>query len=147
METKVTEHVKHEKKAAPKKKSKTFIIVLALLLILGGWFGLTKYVHGQHHEETDDAQVESNISPVIPRISGYVLKVSVSDNQPVQKGDTLLVLDDRDLKLKVDQAEAALATAQSNLASAKATTMLPAQTSQHQERQYLQPMHKLKLLK
>jgi membrane fusion protein (multidrug efflux system) len=122
METKVTEKVKHAKKPSPKKRNKTFIIVLALLVILGGWFGLTKYVHAQHHEETDDAQVESNISPVIPRISGYVLKVNVADNQPVHKGDTLLVMDDRDLKLKVDQAEAALATAQSNLASAKATT-------------------------
>ena len=122
METKVTEKVKHEKISSPKKRNKTFIIVLALLVILGGWFGLTKYVHAQHHEETDDAQVESNISPVIPRVSGYVLKVNVSDNQVVHKGDTLLVMDDRDLKLKVDQAEAALATAQSNLASAKATT-------------------------
>jgi membrane fusion protein (multidrug efflux system) len=122
METKITEKVNHEKKPSPKKRNKTFIIVLALLVILGGWFGLTKYFHAQHHEETDDAQVESNISPVIPRVSGYVLKVNVSDNQVVHKGDTLLVMDDRDLKLKVDQAEAALATAQSNLASAKATT-------------------------
>ncbi len=122
METKITEKVKHEKKSSPKKRNKTFIIVLALLVILGGWFGLTKYVHAQHHEETDDAQVESNISPVIPRISGYVLKVNAEDNQKVHKGDTLLVMDDRDLKLKVQQAEAALATALSNLASAKATT-------------------------
>ena len=122
METKITEKVKHEKKSSPKKRNKTFIIVLALLVILGGWFGLTKYVHAQHHEETDDAQVESNISPVIPRISGYVLKVNAEDNQKVHKGDTLLVIDDRDLKLKVQQAEAALTTAQSNLASAKATT-------------------------
>lgn len=123
METKVTEKkVKQVKEKSPKKKSKTFIIVLALLVIFGAWFGLTKYVHGLHHEETDDAQVAANISPVIPRVSGYVLDVHVSDNKPVHKGDTLVILDDRDLKLKVDQAQAALATAQSNLASAKATT-------------------------
>ena len=123
METKVTEtKVKQAKQKSPKKKSKMFIIVLALLVIFGAWFGLTKYVHGLHHEETDDAQVAANISPVIPRVSGYVLQVSVKDNQQVHKGDTLVVLDDRDLKLKVEQAEAALATAQSNLQSAKATT-------------------------
>ena len=73
----------------------------------------------QHHEETDDAQVEANISPVIPRISGYVTQVRVKDNQQVKKGDTLLVLDDRDLKIKLQQAEAALATAQSNLGAAQ----------------------------
>jgi membrane fusion protein (multidrug efflux system) len=123
METKVTEkEVKQVKEAPPKKKSKVFIIVLALLVILGAWFGLTKYFHGQHHEETDDAQVQANISPVIPRVSGYILRVNVKDNQRVHKGDTLVVLDDRDLRLKVEQAEAALATAQSNLQSAKATT-------------------------
>jgi membrane fusion protein (multidrug efflux system) len=48
--------------------------------------------------------------------------VRVKDNQKVKKGDTLLLLDDRDLKLKLEQAEAALATAETNLASAKATS-------------------------
>ncbi len=107
---------------APKKKGKGFIIVLALLVIFGGWFGFTKYNHAQHHEETDDAQVEANISPVIPRISGYVVAVNVKDNQQVKKGDTIMVLDDRDLKIKLEQAEAALATAQSNLTAAKASS-------------------------
>lgn len=123
METKVTEKkVKETKTGPPKKKSKTFIIVLAVLVIAGGWFGFSKYIHGQHHEETDDAQVASNISPVIPRISGYAIQIRVKDNQHVHKGDTLLILDDRDLKLKLDQAQAALATAQSNLEAAKAIT-------------------------
>ncbi len=107
---------------APKKKSKTFLIVLILLVIAGGWFGFSKYNHGKHHEETDDAQLEANISPVIPRIPGYVKEVRVKDNQIVKKGDTLIVLDDRDMVLRVQQAEAALATAKSNLGSAEATT-------------------------
>lgn len=109
-------------KAAPKKSSKTFLIVLALLVIGGTWFGLSKYQHAQHHEETDDAQIEANISPVIPRVGGYVKEVRVKDNQFVKKGDTLLILDDRDLALKVQQAEAALATAKSNIGAAEATT-------------------------
>lgn len=108
--------------AEPRKKSKVFIIVLGLLVIFGGWFGITKYVHGQHHEETDDAQVDAGISPVIPRVSGYVKEVRIKDNQQVKKGDTLMVLDDRDLKLKLEQAVAALSTAQSNLGVARATT-------------------------
>ena len=107
---------------APKKRSKVFLIVLIAMLIAGGWFGVSKYLHSQRHEETDDAQVEANISPVIPRIGGYVKEIRVKDNQLVKKGDTLLILDDRDLVLRVQQAEAALATAKSNLGSAEAVT-------------------------
>ncbi|GEO07991.1 HlyD family secretion protein [Segetibacter aerophilus] len=107
---------------AKPKRSKVFPIILLLLIVAGGWFGTSKYIHGQHHEETDDAQVESNISPVIPRVSGYVDEVRVKDNQRVHKGDTLLILDQRDLKLKIEQAEAALATAQSNLGVARTST-------------------------
>jgi membrane fusion protein (multidrug efflux system) len=117
-----TNETKTPKPAAPKKTSKTFIIILILLVVVGGWFGISKYIHGQHHEETDDAQVEANISPVIPRISGYVTRVNVKDNQKVKKGDTLLVLDDRELKIKVAQAEAALATAESNLGAARSSS-------------------------
>jgi membrane fusion protein, multidrug efflux system len=108
--------------AAPKKRNKSFLIVLIVLLVAGGWFGVSKYLHAQHHEETDNAQIESNISPVIPRVAGYVKEVRVKDNQVVKKGDTLLILDDRDLALRVQQAEAALATAKSNLGAAQANT-------------------------
>jgi membrane fusion protein (multidrug efflux system) len=108
--------------AEPKKRSKVFLIILILMIIGGAWFGITKYTYAQHHEDTDDAQVQADISPVIPRVSGYVKEVRVKDNQVVHKGDTLLVLDDRDLKLKVDQAEASLGTAKSNVQAAQANT-------------------------
>ncbi|MEP6927298.1 MAG: HlyD family secretion protein [Ginsengibacter sp.] len=107
---------------APKKRSKVFLIILIAMVIGGAWFGISKYTYALHHEDTDDAQVQANISPVIPRVSGYVKEVRVKDNQVVHKGDTLLVLDDRDYKLKVDQAEAALGTAKSNVQAARANT-------------------------
>lgn len=106
----------------PKKRNKIFPVILILLVVFGAWFGISKYTYAQHHEVTDDAHIEANISPVIPRISGYVTEVRVTDNQKIKKGDTLLVLDNRDLKIKVEQAEAALATAQSNLGQAKSST-------------------------
>ncbi len=108
--------------AAPKKKSKIFLIILVLLVSAGLWFGLTKYYHGQKHEETDDAQIEANISPVISKISGYVAKIYVKDNQHVNKGDTLLTIDDRDLRLILAQSVAALGTAGSNLEAARANS-------------------------
>jgi membrane fusion protein (multidrug efflux system) len=104
------------------KKKKIFPIILGVILIAGGIFGVSAYIHSLHHEETDDAQIDANISPVIPRVPGYVLSVLVKDNQHVKKGDTLLILDGRDLALKVEQAEAALAAAQGSRGAAQAST-------------------------
>jgi membrane fusion protein (multidrug efflux system) len=111
-----------ETKSTKKKRNPVFIIILAVLVIGGSWFGISKYQHSLHHEDTDDAQVSADISPVIPRVAGYVTDVKVRDNQRVKKGDTLLVLDDRDYVIKVEQAQAALQIAQSSMNSAKATT-------------------------
>ncbi|HEX2628695.1 MAG TPA: HlyD family secretion protein [Chitinophagaceae bacterium] len=105
-----------------KKRNPVFIIILAVLVIAGAWFGISKYRHGLHHEETDNAHVDADISLVIPRISGYVGEIKVKDNQRVKKGDTLLVLDNREYVIKLEQAEASLANSQSNLNSARATT-------------------------
>ena len=58
-----------------KKRNPAFIIILVILILGGGWFGISKYSHGLHHEETDDAQVSADIIPVIPRIPGYVNQV------------------------------------------------------------------------
>jgi membrane fusion protein (multidrug efflux system) len=120
METKQQTAISEE--AAPKKKNFTFVIILALLVIGGGTWGYTKYNHGLHHEETDDAQVDANISPVIPRVSGYVTDIKVKDNQTVKKGDTLIVLDNRDQMIKLEQARAAYAGSENNLTFANATT-------------------------
>ncbi len=107
----------------PKKRSKAFLVVLILLVILGGSFGISKYIYSLHHETTDDAQVEANINPIIPKVPGFVTEVRVNDNQVVKKGDTLLILDDRDFKIKLEQAEAALSAAESSLTTAQATAL------------------------
>ncbi|MEG2334667.1 HlyD family secretion protein [Chryseobacterium sp.] len=105
-----------------KKKSLVFPIILAVIIIVGGVYGYRTYSYGQIHEETDNAQIASNMNPVISKISGYVAEVKVKDNQFVKKGDTLVILDNKDQKMALEQAQAALSTAKSNISSAQSST-------------------------
>src|SRR5215467_14574900 len=91
-----------------KGKKVVFPIILAIVLIGALGFTAKEYFYGKSHETTDDAQVDADISPVIARVSGYVQEIRFTDNQYVKAGDTLVVLDDRDYKIKLQQAEAAL---------------------------------------
>ncbi|MCI7045933.1 MAG: HlyD family secretion protein, partial [Prevotella sp.] len=59
-------------------------------------------------ETSNDAQIEQYISPVNLRATGYIAKVCFKEHQYVKKGDTLLVLDDREYRIRVMEAEAAL---------------------------------------
>jgi len=113
----------NEPMSEPKRKiNKKFLLVFIVVALLGTIFGVRAWLHGQRHEETDDAQIDGNINPVIPRVGGYISEVRVHDNQQVNAGDTLLILDDRDLRLRLEQAEAALQAARSSLGVAEATT-------------------------
>jgi membrane fusion protein (multidrug efflux system) len=104
-----------------KKKTNTkFIIILAVLVVLGGTYGIYKYMHSLAHEETDDAQIEKNMNPIIPKVSGYVDKVYIKDNDFVKKGDTLFTIDKRDYQLKIDEANAAFLAAEGNFEVSKA---------------------------
>lgn len=102
------------------KKSPVFGIILTIVIVLGAIYGYKKWSYSNAHEETDDAQIASNVSPVISKISGYVAEVRVKDNQFVKKGDTLIILENKDQLMTLQQAEAALGTAKSNLNTAQA---------------------------
>ncbi len=107
----------------PKRSRKIiFPIVLALIILGGGYYAITTYLYSIAHENTDDAQLETDVSPVSPRVSGYVTEVLVQDNQRVKAGQILIKLDDRDLQIKVEQAQSALDNAQANLGAIKANT-------------------------
>lgn len=106
--------------ANKKKTNKIFPVVLGVIVLVGLFFGIRAIIWNKHHTETDDAQLEGNVSPVIPRVSGYVTVLKVADNQQVKKGDTLLILDKQDLLSKIEQAQAALDNANANLDVIKA---------------------------
>ena len=98
-----------------KGKKIIFPVILAAVLVLAVVFTLKEYFYFQTHEVTNNAQVDADISPVISRVSGYVKEIRFSDNQEVKAGDTLAILDDRDFKIKLQQAEAALASARQSV--------------------------------
>ena len=105
-----------------KPKNKKFIFIFLILFVVVLSYATYKYLHSQGHETTDDAQVEKNMTPIIPKISGYITKVFVKDNNFVKKGDTLLTIDNSDFVLKIEEAKASLAAAESNFAVAIADT-------------------------
>jgi membrane fusion protein (multidrug efflux system) len=95
--------------------------VSALILAIGVLYGFRRWQFFVAHEETDDAQVEGHISPVLPRVSGYVARVLVDDNQRVKAGQALVEIDSKELDLRVSGAEAALRNAQADRATAQAS--------------------------
>ena len=103
-----------------KKTNKKFTIILIVLVTLGVVYGGYKYFHSLAHETTDDAQIEQNMSPIIPRVGGYVQKIYVKDNQYVKKGDTLFVIDNSDYLVRFEEAQAGLLAAENNLEVSKA---------------------------
>jgi membrane fusion protein (multidrug efflux system) len=110
--------------AAPAKRggARRIVIlsILAILVLAGAVWGFRTVVFYKHHATTDDAQIDGNINPVLPRVGGYVQEVLVSDNQPVKPGDVLVRIDPADLQAKVDQEQASLLNAQAAVAVAQA---------------------------
>lgn len=99
------EKVKQNKK----NKTKSTITNYVVLAIIG--FGIywlvTQYFHIGDKNYTEAAQVEEFINPINTRVSGYIKEIKFNEHQAVKKGDTLLVLDDREILTQLGQAEAA----------------------------------------
>ena len=90
------------------------IIVGGLVVIavaIGAWF----YIQSLHYENTDDAQVDTDITAITSRVTGYIACVNFEDNVQVHSGDTLIVLDDRELALDEERAVVALENAEASL--------------------------------
>lgn len=101
--------------------SKSFFILIAVV-VLAGLGGLFWYLHASQFEKTDNATLVGHVHPIAPRVPGTIVDVRVNDNQTVEEGDVIAVIDNRDYKLALSQAEhnllnarAQAATAQSNI--------------------------------
>jgi membrane fusion protein (multidrug efflux system) len=102
---------KYSPDARRKRRRNLIILISAVVVVFVGFF-VWRYLSS--YESTDDAQADVHLYPVSARISGYVIRVGVNDNQWVTKGDVLVEIDPTDYQV-------ALAQAQANLTNAEAT--------------------------
>ncbi|WJR69516.1 HlyD family secretion protein [Neorhizobium sp. CSC1952] len=93
---------------APPKKRRSLLLPIIALALLGGaaWYGYNWWIDGRFLVSTDDAYIEGDIAVISPKVSGYVAKVNVIENQSVKAGDPLVTLDDGDYRLALEKAEA-----------------------------------------
>jgi membrane fusion protein (multidrug efflux system) len=96
--------------------------LFGLLLLAGAAFYF--WWLGRNRESTDDAQVDGHIAPISAKVSGSVLQVLVDVNYQVKAGQVLVRLDPRDYQARVDQLQAALASAEAQASAAHANVPL-----------------------
>lgn len=126
------------------------VLAIALLAVAIGWV-CAKFVHLGNVEFTENAQVEQHIVPVDARIQGFVKEVRFGEYERVEKGDTLLIIEDAEFRLLLAQAEASylnattdkdamhnvISTTQSNIAVTNATLEEARIRLDNAERNYL----------
>src|SRR5580693_7315722 len=81
-----------------------------IFIVLGGGGG-AYYAHARHYEDTDDAQIDAEITNVSPRVAGTLIRVEVTDNQAIKAGELVAEIDPIDFEVAVAQAKAQLAQA------------------------------------
>ena len=110
----------HTVRAYQNRKSRKVLVIsaIAVVVVVASVF-LWRYLSS--YESTDDAQADVHLYPVSARISGYVIKVNVDDNQWVEKGTVLVEIDPKDYEVAVAQAQANLANAEATAQSLNIT--------------------------
>jgi membrane fusion protein, multidrug efflux system len=121
----------HKVRASQRKQGRKFAVIAAIVVVVAAatvllWRYLSSY------ESTDDAQADVHLYPVSARISGYVIKVNVDDNQWVEQGTVLVEIDPKDYEVAVAQAQANLASAVATAQSLNITVPISSVTSSSQ---------------
>ena len=108
------EEPKNEKKILPRIIIGTVLIIGLIFLVKEVWFAI-------HHEETDNAQIEMRLVPILSRVSGYVNKIYADDYSLVKKGQLLMVVDSAELILQLQEMQADYVQSLSDIENAKAS--------------------------
>lgn len=91
--------IRNKRRAIP-----NFFILLVLAIGIGWTFG--RFIHWGNVEFTDNAQIKQHLTPVNTRVQGFIKRICFDEYQRVKKGDTLVIIEDTEYRLKVAQAEA-----------------------------------------
>jgi membrane fusion protein (multidrug efflux system) len=103
------------------KKSLVRPIILTVVFLIAAFFGYKKIHYALTHETTDNAQIETQITPVLPRVSGYVKTIAINDYDSVKPGQLVVELDDAELQTQLLEQEADYKEAEVDVINAKAT--------------------------
>lgn len=103
------------RKLQKKKKRNILLNIVTIVLALAGivW-ACSIFLRYYEYEITNDATIEQYVSPVNSKVQGYIKKINFTDHQYVNKGDTLLIIDDREFQIKLLDAEAAMKDAEAS---------------------------------
>jgi membrane fusion protein (multidrug efflux system) len=102
------------------QRLRSILAPVAILLIAGGIVAViagdwNTWTSNRTAQETDDAYVRADLTPLSTKVAGLVAQVAVDDYQTVKAGDPLVQLRDDDFKAQVQQAEAAVTSGEYSL--------------------------------
>ena len=105
----VVSNAEAKKKQNRKNKIRAIIsnVIVFALIGFGLFWLIRQYFHIGDKTYTEAAQVEEFINPINTRVSAYIKEIKFIEHQQVKKGDTLAILDDREIITQLGQAEAA----------------------------------------
>jgi membrane fusion protein (multidrug efflux system) len=112
--------MEQQEKEQTTKKSPVRAIIVTLVLLVAAYFGYTKIHFIVTHETTDNAQIETQITPVLPRVAGYVKTIAVNDYDSVKTGQLVVELDDAELQTQLLEMEADYKEAEVDVTNARA---------------------------
>jgi membrane fusion protein (multidrug efflux system) len=116
----------------PGGQRRTVFAIMGVVLLALVALGARRWIYGLSHVSTDDAQADGHIIPILPKVGGFVTEVRVDENRSVKAGDTLVMLDDRDYRARLAQADADLAVALAGVSNRARVGQAEAQVEQAQ---------------
>lgn len=100
------------------------VLVAAVLIVFVVARNWDRWTGGSARQRTDDAFLQTDVTPLGAKISGYVMAAPAGDFARVQRGDLLVAIDPQDYRAQAAQADAAVAAAEAALANNNAQTAL-----------------------
>lgn len=121
---------KSKESLPPSKKRRLSFIIIGAIALIAAIGGLFYWLYARQFESTDDAFIDGDIVQISPKVSAYVAKIYVKNNQLIHKGDLLVELDPKDYQARLEQAKAQLHTAQAQRSQSLAQVDLTRKTTQ-----------------